>query len=449
MMFHARAAQFIALASLTVTPVDAFAQVTTIFGNSDPVQGKKWEIAVLADGYTSNAQFSLDASNLIIHDLMADPVYASLAQHFLIRTVYQATTPPSTSLFGITIGGDISNCYIQTQPDTDSKIFAAMQANVPTATHIMVLKNDASTIGCTTHGWTVISSGNVFLSGSLQHEFGHQLAGLHDEYVVEPTTPYPTPPLYGPNCTTDLMNAWWKDMTSVPGFPKLENKPGCHYFGWKIWRPFETCRMRTTTVEFCAVCKGEVIYAATERQFLLSGPNVKTPSSSHAMVDAPRVVRAAYILQPPPPDSSVRVVITLTVAADGLSARGHALTAADVASPATKMYRRTGDYMFEIKEGGVTKETGFLTGDPFEQRAYGTQTSHATAPSRTANVVIAIPGATKADLATRNIQINLYRLRGVAERISGDPATFERFKSNLTLIGSVAVADLREAFQKK
>jgi hypothetical protein len=208
--------------------------------------------------------------------------------------------------------------------------------------------------------------------------------------------------------------------------------------------------MKTTTVEFCAVCKAEMIQTATEQQSPLPGPSVKTPPPSHAVADTPRVVRAAYLLQQPASrDSSVRVVITLTVGADGQSVRGHALTAADVAAPAAKMYRRTGDYMFEIKEGGVTKETGFLAGDPFEQRAYGTQTSHATAPSQTANLVIAIPGATKADLARRNIEINVYRLRGVAERISGDPVTFERVKSNLTLVGSVAVGDLREAFRKK
>jgi hypothetical protein len=446
MMLHA--ARLIALALLTLVPVHAFAQVTTIFGNTDPVQGKKWVIAVLADGYTSNTQFSQDATNLIIYDWMADPLYASLAQHFVIKTVFQATPPPSTSLFGITIAGDISNCYIQTAPDADTRIFGAMHANVPDATHVMVIKNDPSTIGCTKNGWTVVSSGNVVLSGALQHEFGHQLGGLKDEYVLEPTTDYPPPPLYGPNCTTDLMKAWWIGMTSVPGFPTPVNKPGCNYYGQKIWRPYETCRMKTTTVDFCPVCKGEMICAATDEQCPPPAPNVPTPLQSHAADDAPRVVRVAYMLQPVA-DPSVRVVITMTLGTEGLFTPGHALSAADVAAPAPKMYRRTGDYMYEIKEGNATKETGFLVGDPFEERAYGTQTAHATTRSRTANVIISIPGATKADLVARNIVINVYRLQGVADRISGDRAGFEKVKNNLIPIATVPVGDLREAFRRK
>jgi len=437
---------------LSLAPLDAIAQVTTIYGNTNPVPGKKFTVAVLADGYTSSTQFEQDAKNLINYGLMADPYYFGLGSHFLFEGVFQATTPPNTSLFGITISGDISNCYIHTKPDTAQRIFDTMQANVPSAHHVLVLKSDGSTIGCTkSNWWTVVSSGNVNTTGTLEHEFGHLVAALHDEYVLYPGR-YPTPPVYGPNCTTDLSRSWWTGVPVPIGITAPGSFQGCKLYAGSIYRPYLNCRMRDVTAAFCTVCGVEMSLALN---WIPASGVVPTPPHADAAVRRPQVVRATYVAeeQPPPTPqrSSVRVLISLTLdSAFDRIRTAHAETATDVAAPAEKNYRRTGDYIYEIKVGDTTKETGFLSGNPFEERAYAESTAapHRTVPARTTSVVVSIPDGRKADFVPLMVEINFYRLVGVGARLELDPAAFARLKpSERVLIGSVT--DLGEALRRQ
>jgi hypothetical protein len=290
----------------------------------------------------------------------------------------------------------------------------------------------------------------VNASGPLEHEFGHLIAGLHDEYVLHDAS-YPTPPVDGPNCVTDLSKAWWTGVITPIGVPAPVNPQGCRFYAVDIWRPYDTCRMRQPAMAFCQVCQAQMISGATDTPLPEKehGPGGRRNSD----LGAPRIVRAAYMQapQPPPPvRSSVRALISLTLDPAGNPTIAHTVATADVDAPAAKLYRRTGDYVFEIKDGGVTSETGFLSGDPFEQRAFGLQSvPHATQASSKADVVIFVPNMRKSALATRSVQINFYRLKGVDPRFEVSPDSFARLKpSERVLIASVPVGDLQEAARK-
>src|SRR5207247_144690 len=101
--------------------------------------------------------------------------------------------------------------------------------------------------------WTYVSAGAREVGGVLEHEFGHLIAGLFDEYALSENTnkDYPGPVVDGPNCSTNVMSPVW---AGAMWTPPADHRPGCRYYGQKIIRPYQDCRMRSDGIDFCAVC---------------------------------------------------------------------------------------------------------------------------------------------------------------------------------------------------
>jgi hypothetical protein len=387
--------------------------------------GGNYLLVVVSDGYAANEEFKFDraVNTLVLNGLMADPFYGAPGSPFTIKKIFKPVPTSGQSAFGITPNYDIRRCYIDYDPTaTTTAIDAALGGLAPERT-IVIGNHEGVALACTVGTWTYVSAGVREVGGVLEHELGHLVLNLADEFVLE-QAPYPGPDVDGPNCSTTLTQSapqppsWMALPLRAASAPT--NPSGCAYFASKIVRPYPTCRMRAPDTAFCAVCAHEMDGALD--------PYKVAPLTRH---DRPafRLVTAAYVEQPPsgrggsaPPagrggapvapavERSVRLVVEL--ASGAAPATTKILTIRDVSAPIVDRHRRTGDIAYAFFENGAITESGVVPGDPFQSRMYGAgSVPHERRDVRVASVAIVIPRTSREELKTRPLEIRFYRLK--------------------------------------
>ncbi len=171
-----------ALGMLLLVPSAAAAQAT-IYPPSG--QGGNYVIAVVSDGFTASESWQFDraVNGLILNGLMADPFYSTNGAKFTIKKIFKAVANTHQSSFQFTANFDIQKCYVDYTAQTTGLIEDAV--NVVAPERVVVIGNyEGVSMGCSVDTWTYVSAGAREVGGVLEHEFGHLIAGLFDEYLV-------------------------------------------------------------------------------------------------------------------------------------------------------------------------------------------------------------------------------------------------------------------------
>lgn len=180
-------------------------------------------------------------------------------------------------------------CWSEEGPDYYDRWEDVIDAQADWADLVVILINEVGRAGCAAPGWVRVSLGND--ARTLEHELGHALGGLGDEYWTDDdghddvfTDEEPT----DHNVTTDLDALKWGDFvdpsldlpTSVqPGvFPDTVGAfEGAKYHDSDVYRPADVCRMRDSKKAnpFCPVCNNALREAMDEADgFTYSGNHV-------------------------------------------------------------------------------------------------------------------------------------------------------------------------------
>ena len=233
-------------------------------------------------------------------------------------------------MFGITPNYDINRCYIGfNEAQATAAISSAVKSISPYPERVVVIGNyEGVSLGCTDGVWTYVSAGAREMGGVLEHEFGHLIAGLFDEFPL-PLNPldYPGPDVDGPNCSNVFTNGAPSPLWMNSTWPQAPvNRSECRHYTNKIVRPFDDCRMRSADTPFCYVCSAA----------MSSILGLFTNATMSQVVTRPPILQAG-LLQPGPArgpkpatgppnpggpavnDRSVRAVVQLTRGEDRCS----------------------------------------------------------------------------------------------------------------------------------
>ena len=420
-----------AIAWFVTSRLDAAPNVTQIHPSGGSTGG--WfVIAVLADGYPSGQEtdFNDDAKNLFLFDLLVDSFYSSQASKFTIKTIFEAQTG-SASNYGF---HPVSSGPCDVDGDAGTAAKVGTLGNSVGANRVVVIGNDLGTAsGCAKDNWTYVYSGS-FGSRIVEHELGHLIADLYDEYVTR-TGQYPNvlDDSLKMNCSTNTAAPWWNSA----GFAALRNLAGCDLYPEKIIRPYEHCLMNNYA-DFCAVCIQKMNNA-------LQPPQTGVPVAPTNM----RIVKAAQIgppTPPPPPDQNRYVSVLVRVNRVTGAATVEAVN--DVTGPVYLRQQRTGgDYIYAVSDGGRIVATEAVRGRPFDVRGYRGTEPHTSSAQDTAVITVTIPFADKAALRTRPFEITFFRLAARSGNADITPQELARLQQRrlATPIARVASAALRRA----
>jgi hypothetical protein len=408
--------------------------------------GGPYVIAVLSDGFADNDaehhEFDAAANWVFNIQLFNDDFYQAHKASFTVKTIFRPASQSGATQYGISASGGINNCYITyatTPEDADTNVEGAVAFLKPTRT--VIIAKGVTSGGCTHNLWTYVWTGIEETSGVLEHELGHLIANLLDEYSLN-ALDYPNvdpyPPVNGPNCSTFLTPSWSTLVVPV-GTPSPGRVEGCNYYSFKIWRPYATCRMNTLDEKFCALCGSEVSLALQE----LSSAVPSTPT-------ALGIIPAAFFQRPqlpPRPERAVRMLVEI----HSQSQQVKVLKATEVNGPTIVRQRLIGTHAYEIRDGD-NFTTGVLAGNPFESRAYDGRGAGHPVPiqGESATVVIEVPRTTIQNLLTRGVEVTFYKLDATQTRENITHARLSLLKQeNLAhSIGALTPNDMSKYLQQ-
>lgn len=419
-------ARVIAVAAVSVIALTG-ATVKQIHSPTGPGGPPPFLIAVLADHYTNTQEqeFDYDVENFFKHGLLVDDYYKSQAGNMRIVSYFEATTAGQESAFDFEIGTGVGNCAITAGNNTMTKLQLAVGNTVPT--HFIVIGNHPYNFGCTKGRWTYVAVDAVG-TDVLQHELGHLIAGLYDEWAMASNGAHP-------GLTNDRLNC---APTPPPpphwnaGYVGFQNVPGCDLHPTGVIHPYTMCRMGATHhAKFCEVCKQAMDWRFVEMKTPgldnsnITGPQGTNPSQQAS--DEPmarprfRMINAAFIEQTPPPKplpvppippvvprSIVRVLVEFNPDTNAIISK-HRTFATGIYLPS---YRRLGEFLYEVRDNSGTLEVGVWPDHLFEARGYRGGTQHATGPRQAAEVFVDIPNEDEKSFANpgRRLQVVVYRI---------------------------------------
>ena len=410
-------------------------------------------IVVLADLYTATQQATFEqTANNLFKFLFLDPDYATHQSVFQIVKVFEPWTVATPSRYGFTVTAT-SACrvsWIETGPvgtTTSELLEAAAGSHNPT--HVVIVGNHGFNTGCTLgREWTYINAG-AFAKGVLEHEFGHLIGALFDEYALAVNTGMSYPhSLNCRNCSTAASPHW----TSGGYGSGFVNQAPCDYFAAGIVHPWSTCKMAREREPFCPVCRRIMDNAFAYYEdpddwdedigfCPTSGPDSPNPSPPG---DLP-VSGAGFFLQPPPVQSIVRVLVSL----DRQTGRATTRRVTEAKGRFVAPERRLGTLAYEVLDNGKLLAVGVIEGDPFQVRTYGGDTRHGVSTSDTASVVVQIPSETRSSLnqSGRSVQIAFWRLSPnvTAPRITRQIWQELKTKNQLERLSEITADELRKA----
>lgn len=258
-------------------------EVAMILNSGEP--SHKVDIAILAEGYRAGemGKFVKDAGRLV-DSLFAGEPFASQREKF---NIYALKTPSLES------GTDIPGRHIYVNTLYNSSFYTFDVARYLTTTDLKSVFDQAAAVpydyvivlvnsseyggGGFCNNVCVCTADHALAAKVFVHEFGHEFAGLADEYYtsevayedyynlkVEP---------WEPNLTT-LVNfkSKWSDMIT-PGTPiptprneanekKIGVFEGGGYMAKGIYSPMQDCRMKSNKPNsFCPVCQKAILKA--------------------------------------------------------------------------------------------------------------------------------------------------------------------------------------------
>ena len=267
--------------------------------------GNRVDLLIMGDGYTSGerAKFDSDAANVISSFFGLVP-YSTYRNFFNTATLFTASpqsgadhppyaatcviahpptccsdplaqTDPKAGTF-VNTAFDATYCNANTHRALvlDAGKVLAAAAGTPDWDEIICIVND-STYGAT-GGQVAVISTHPSAVNSAQHEIGHTLVRLADEYDSAypgyPACSDVTSPPCEPNVTdeTDRADIKWRDFiaasTPLPT-PVTGTSPstiglfeGARYQTMHMFRPKQTCLMRALGQAFCEICKQEFVF---------------------------------------------------------------------------------------------------------------------------------------------------------------------------------------------
>lgn len=242
----------------------------------------KLDILFIPDGYTKKEMnlFAEDCHKAMGYIMNAKP-FNEFPDKINFRAVMapskeSGTDYPHRKIFKKTILNSTYNTFGSERYLTTLSYHTVMDvaASAP-ADHIIILVNDADYGGGGFYNfYTLASAHNVHTSFLIQHEMGHGLAGLGDEYYdsevaynsfynsrVEP---------WEPNLTTlvDFSSKWDSLLTPGTPVPTLVSDDNCKstgvfegggYSAKGIYRPACECTMKSVIYDYyCEACKAAV-----------------------------------------------------------------------------------------------------------------------------------------------------------------------------------------------
>ncbi|MEI8202762.1 MAG: M64 family metallopeptidase [Bacteroidota bacterium] len=241
------------------------------------------DIVIIPDGYTlaEMEKFRKDCNRFSEYLLNCNP-YSNYKKSISIRAVEAPSVEsgcdfPGLGIWKNTIVGSSfytfdSERYLMTY---EYKTIRSIAALVPYDEIVILVNTDHYGGGGIYNFYATCASDNLYSNYVFTHEFGHEFAGLGDEYYesdvsVQNFYPLDTEP-WEPNLTT-LVNfdSKWKKMldkhTPIPTPVNDESKTktgvfeGGGYMNKGVYRPFFDCSMKSIKYDaFCPVCKDAII----------------------------------------------------------------------------------------------------------------------------------------------------------------------------------------------
>ena len=416
-------------------------------------------IAVLADHYAAGEEeeFDADVENFFKYGLLADAYYEKKKNDLRIVSIFDPTPAGQESIYDFKITPGAGNCAVINAGDAVGKISNALAASNLHPTHTVVLGNYQYNFGCTDGSWSYVAVDAVG-TDVLEHEFGHVLAGLFDEWstATNKTTNYPSV-----ISMFDTRNCWstrppatkpphWKTK-----FPTAKELPECDLFGKEIVHPYEFCRMGIRNEHphmpaFCEVCASEMdamfSYVRNWRRMVASPELYQglTPQASHAP-SQPRfgIMNAAFIereRQQEPPAAAIKILrlrVVIDPATGTVTSKGRT-NASGIYVPS---YLRNGRFAFEYVVDGRPVEVGVIPDHVFEARGFrGGAPAHRASDEKPAEVVIAIPNEDTTSIQGGVRQLRLYR---IPNDLPGRFITLDNFAAIRRFEKATAAIDLK------
>jgi hypothetical protein len=377
-------------------------------------------IAVLADGYTSTEEkeFDADAANFFLSGLLQDEFFKSKAGFMRIGTKFESVASSGTSNYGFKMGVMDGACELTFPTDTLPIWTAAAPVG---ADYVVVIGNHPYTVGCTSGKIAYVAAGAAGVK-VLEHEFGHMLASLWDEFGVPANGTNAFPLVIEPgdrrNCARRPPH--W-------GSPGIE---GCALYNRGVVRPSNMCRMGPGHHPgFCKVCRD---YFSDWFDDHLRPPDRGDLFASHERAPQMGIVRASFQPTPGKPPATQPILrLLLRVNPDKGTAeprRGFNSTGVYVPS-----HRRVGRFVYEIVEDNNMIDFGVLSDQLFQARGYaGGVGPHGSASTTSTEVIVQIPGETVEGLRaiTRNVSIVMWELLPDFPGFDINRATFTKLRSN-------------------
>jgi hypothetical protein len=318
--------------------------------------GNRVDILVLGDGYTAAEQstFNADAENLRLAMFDFTP-YKEYANFVNWQTVFTASAQSGADHPPYQAGCTSTSCCADTAAQSDpraagagifvntafdgkfctsqihrlvtinsSKVLAAASA-YPDYDQLVVLLNDPVYGG--SGGSIAVTTTNGSARYIVIHEYGHTFHDLADEY----TSAYPGFPacsdISGPSCEPNVTNqtvpslikwnSWIASTTPIPttsgvGIGLFQ---GARYLTTGMYRPANTCGMRSLAAPFCSICsqayvlklyRGGFGTPAAGIDLIEPGTEVPLASSAYAYTAGSNVNFSASVLKPSPDTVSMQ-----------------------------------------------------------------------------------------------------------------------------------------------
>jgi hypothetical protein len=399
-------------------------------------------IAVLADGYTSaqEKEFDADAANFFLSGLLQDQFFKGNAGFMRIATKFESVATGGTSKYGFKMGVSDGACELTFPTDTIPIWTAAASVG---AEYVVVIGNYPYTVGCTLGKIAYVSAGAAGVK-VLEHEFGHMLASLWDEFGVPAngTTPFPHVIAAGDKRNCARRPPHW-------GGSGID---GCGLFNAGIVRPSDMCRMGPGHHPgFCWVCEN-YFNDWFKGQTRPGGANLFV---SHERAPQMGIVRAAFQPTPgeKPPATQPIVRLLLRVDFDKGTAeprRGFNSTGVYVPS-----HRRVGKLVYEILDNNKIVDFGVVSDQLFQARGYaGGVGEHGSAKANSAEVIVQIPGETVEGLrgTTRNLSMVMWELLPGFPGFEINQGTFMKLRGNQAFMRQtqvISAAEIKKVLPEK
>jgi hypothetical protein len=274
--------------SLEIDPADYFIRPELrtpcswkkLIDNGDPVNHV--DIAFIAEGYTAEEEtkFYDDVVKISGYILSQSP-FNEYSERFNIYAVPGISGESGTDIPGGRIYRNtvLNSSFYTFNIDrylttSDNKQIHNLAANVP-YDFIFILVNSDKYGGGGFYNWyAMATSGSHAANVVAIHEFGHNFAGLADEYYTSEVAysdfySFDVEP-WEPNITTLInFDSKWKDVLDkdIPIPTPRESKyrdvlgvfEGGGYVSKGIYSPKQSCKMNSLDAEFCPVCQKAII----------------------------------------------------------------------------------------------------------------------------------------------------------------------------------------------